>query len=89
MKYIIIVLALIFISCSDNKVEIPKAKHQEKSKLIFEFGLKTSVRVIEVDSCEYVSMDSGTHGGTAIIHKQNCTFCLGRNSAKKIKTKIK
>lgn len=83
MKYIIIVLALIFMGCSENKVEIPKKSHQDKSKTVFEFGFNTKVRVIEVDSCEYVSMDSGLEGGTSIIHKQNCTFCLERNSGNK------
>lgn len=89
-KYLLLLLVFLAgVGCSENKAEIPKAKHQEKSKLVFEFGLKTSVRVIEVDSCEYVTMDSGTQGGTAVIHKQNCTFCLERNSAETIKTEIK
>ena len=38
-----------------------------------------NVEVIEVDGCEYVTIDNGYKGGCSIIHKYSCKFCAKRN----------
>lgn len=38
-----------------------------------------SIKVVEIDSCQYVLAQTGTSdGGLSIVHKQNCKYCLTR-----------
>ena len=80
-----VLLAVVFlIGCKDdntnNTEDIVVEKKEKVGRIIYEYGWHTKVRVFEVDSCEYIGFESGSEGGTSIIHKQNCKFCLARNA---------
>lgn len=78
-----VLLAVVFlIGCKKPSNEKQYIEQQEnQGRTVYEFGFNKKVRVFEVDSCEYVAYDTGTSdGGTSIIHKQNCKFCLARHA---------
>jgi len=47
--------------------------------------------VIEIDSCEYIMIQSRTYYGyivTSIGHKGNCKYCKERNNTEQINTSV-
>ena len=58
---------LILSSC-----EMPKEKNAE----FVEYYNYGNVRVIDIDSCQYVLYN--VYGGYSITHKGNCKYCLTR-----------
>lgn len=82
MKKITIVLISSFLfSCGNSKKQDKGAvieQPENSGRIVYSYGWNTSIRVFEVDSCEYIGFDSGVEGGTSIIHKQNCKFCAKR-----------
>jgi hypothetical protein len=78
-----LLVAVLFVGCVDKNSQEVKQVEQSKNegRTVYEFGFNKKVRVFEIDSCEYVAYDTGTSdGGTSIIHKQNCKFCLSRSA---------
>lgn len=77
-----VLLAVVFlIGCkqaTDEKQYIKPDDNLKSGRLIYDFGWNKSIRVFEVDSCEYIGFSGTSDGGTSIIHKQNCKFCLQR-----------
>ena len=68
----ILMLAAVFSSCE------PTAKDGTKSNTKY-ISWACDVKVITVDSCEYIIAQTGTmDGGLSIVHKQNCKYCAGR-----------
>jgi len=68
----ILMLAAVFSSCE------PTAKDGASSNTKYS-SWSCDVKVITVDSCEYIVAQTGTmNGGLSIVHKQNCKFCAGR-----------
>ena len=69
MKIIIIIIAVLAASCAkvqnDRDFEVTGTSAAE------------SVKIITVDSCEYITWNSGYGGG--ICHHENCKFCKQRN----------
>lgn len=62
-------MALLLMSCEE-------APRTEKDSVI-------EYDVIEIDSCEYIMVQSETHHlkkATSIAHKGNCKYCKERNS---------
>lgn len=62
-------MALLLMSCEE-------APRTEKDSVI-------EYDVIEIDSCEYIMVQSETHRlkkATSIAHKGNCKYCKERNS---------
>lgn len=69
-------MALLLMSCGQ------KARTEKDSTLEYD--------VIEIDSCEYIMVQSRTYYGnivTSISHKGNCKYCKEKNSTE-IKQKI-
>ena len=79
----LMLVAVLFVGCVDKNSQEVKQVEQSKNegRIVYEFGFNKKVRIFEVDSCEYIAYDTGTsNGGTSIIHKQNCKFCLARSA---------
>lgn len=56
----------------------PTSKDGAKSDTKYS-SMSFDVKVITVDSCEYIVAQTGTlDGGLSIVHKQNCKYCLNR-----------
>jgi hypothetical protein len=73
MKALIILLTLVFVSCSGiNSHTVQPTKTLSE---IVPFGELT---IIELDNCEYIAFQLGNHNG-AVTHKGNCKYCLARN----------
>lgn len=71
-------MALLLMSCDNRSI----ARTDKDSTLEYD--------VIEIDSCEYIMVQSRTYYGyiiTSIGHKGNCKYCKERNSTE-IKQKI-
>jgi hypothetical protein len=71
-KIYLILIAFIFFGCGEQKPQEIKLEINTKAS----WGLDVHVRLIEVDSCEYIV--STRHGAISTIHKQNCKFCEQR-----------
>jgi flagellar biogenesis protein FliO len=71
-KIYLILIAFIFFGCGEQKTQEIKLEINTKAS----WGLDVHVRLIEVDSCEYIV--STRHGAISTIHKQNCKFCEQR-----------
>lgn len=62
------------------------AKKNKEDRENFVQPIEKSIRtvelsVMEIDSCEYIVCGTySTDGGVSIVHKQNCKYCLQRNS---------
>lgn len=66
---LIVVASSVFVACNNLKAEHPDYTIKYRSN-------ESKIRVIAVDSCEYILME-GIYKG-AIIHKQNCKYCINR-----------
>lgn len=56
----------------------PTAKDGAKSDIKYS-SMSCEIKVITVDSCEYIVAQTGfSNGGISIVHKQNCKYCLNR-----------
>ena len=68
----ILMLAAVFSSCESTTKDGASSNTKYSS-------WSCDVKVITVDSCEYIVAQTGTmDGGLSIVHKQNCKFCAGR-----------
>lgn len=70
-------MSLLLTSCG-------KAPRTEKDSVI-------EYDVIEIDSCEYIMVQSETYRlkkATSIAHKGNCKYCKERNSTEQINTSV-
>lgn len=74
-----LLVAVLFIGCVDiNPQEVKQiGKSRDEGIVVYEIYLNKKVRILEVDSCQYIAYDSSY--GASIIHKQNCKFCLERS----------
>lgn len=75
---IIAILAVAFVSC---EMESPADKEerlnlQEKQRDKHISGLVEEFRVVVIDSCEYVILNTNDEGYMA--HKGNCSYCSKR-----------
>jgi hypothetical protein len=68
----ITLLATLFTSCENNKIQQRTGTIQE-SNIKVSWGVETAIRVLEIDSCEYLVATK--NNAISIIHKQNCKFC--------------
>lgn len=76
----ILLVVVIFYGCENRSTsQTSTEKLKNSGRIIYNYGWNTTVRVFEVDGCEYIGFDNGSNGGTSIIHKQNCKFCTERN----------
>jgi hypothetical protein len=71
-KIYLILISFIFFGCGELK---PKDKEVEINTKA-SWGIDVFVRLIEVDSCEYIV--STRQDAISTIHKQNCKFCEER-----------
>ncbi len=69
----VLLVAVIFCGCGN---ENPKEKEIEINTKA-SWGIDVYVRLIEVDSCEYIV--STRNDAISTIHKQNCKFCAERS----------
>lgn len=73
----VLLFCIIFVSCDSNegqKNEYPSPKIKYENNAY-------SIKIIDVDSCEYLLANTGTiGGGISIIHKENCKYCKTRNN---------
>lgn len=70
-------MALLLMSCEE-------APRTEKDSVI-------EYDVIEIDSCEYIMVQSETYRlkkATSIAHKGNCKYCKERNNTEHINTSV-
>lgn len=68
----ILLLCAVFYSCE------PVSKDGAKSDTKY-MSYSCDVKVITVDSCEYIVAQTGSiRGGLSIVHKQNCKFCVAQ-----------
>lgn len=70
-------MALLLMSCEE-------APRTEKDSVI-------EYDVIEIDSCEYIMVQSETYRlkkATSIAHKGNCKYCKERNNTEQINTSV-
>jgi len=78
-KLAVLLVCLLSFSCGnrqDVKVDGESETSNVKRELVLD--LYQNVRVIEIDSCEYITITGTTASGVAIIHKNNCKFCAKR-----------
>lgn len=68
----ILLLCAVFSSCE------PQAKDGAKADTKYS-SWSCDIKVVEIDSCEYVVAQTGfKDGGLSIVHKQNCKYCAAR-----------
>ena len=91
MKYIkqiylftLLLLSVTIYSCGKDTCSHEKEKTLLKQEFDTEITVHPSsfeqyIRVYVVDSCEYIGFSGTYQGGTSIIHKHNCKFCIERN----------
>ena len=65
---LLVATSFLLIGCIDNK---------EISSERINIDATNKIKIIEIDSCEYLLFEGFKKGG--ITHKQNCKFCLERN----------
>lgn len=71
------ILAILMLAAGLSSCETKKA--EGVSSDIKYSSWACQVKVLEVDSCQYILAQTGTSdGGLAIVHKQNCKYCLTR-----------
>ena len=69
----VLLVAVIFCGCGEQS---PKEKEVDINTKA-SWGIDVYVRLIEVDSCEYIV--STRNDAISTIHKQNCKFCAERS----------
>ena len=69
----VILVSVIFCGCGEQN---PKDKEVEIN-IKASWGIDEYIRLIEVDSCEYIV--STRSDAISTIHKQNCKFCAERS----------
>jgi len=75
-----LLLCAVLSSCN---TDVEKEKGSADVASVQSWGWSANVKIITVDSCQYVVAETGTsNGGISIIHKQNCTFCHNRAVSK-------
>lgn len=74
----ILVLGVIFTSCKNVK-EVKNQSETSTIKKVIELNNVLDIIIIELDSCEYITITGGYESGVSIIHKNNCKFCVKRN----------
>jgi hypothetical protein len=65
---VFILLLFVFSSCENNEEKIT-------TDIDYSFG---SIKVLEIDSCEYIIYNGVYKSG--IVHKHNCKFCTKRDN---------
>ncbi len=75
-KLIIIILLVLTSSCNKVQKEIDKQQQIQSKAEYHQLGYGTNT--IEHDGCEYVIWNASEKGG--ITHKGNCKYCLERNA---------
>lgn len=63
-------------SCEEKALK-NKEEEEIKDNTIATFNPNGRIRLIQIDSCEYIVSTKGDAIST--IHKQNCKFCTERN----------
>lgn len=69
MKLKLCFISILFVSVLICSCESPKIENDEQ---VLEYD------VIEIDSCEYIMVQSETYALTSIAHKGNCKYCQER-----------
>ena len=73
-KEIILTTAIVFVGLftSCEKIQVKQSNNH-----VYEYiSSSCEVKVITIDSCQYIIAQTGTqNGGLSIIHKQNCNHC--------------
>jgi len=74
----VLLVAIIFCGCK-TKTESETIKKNDfySNSVKAEWGMDVYVRVIDIDSCEYIV--STRNDAISTIHKQNCKFCAERS----------
>ena len=69
-----LLLAAVFLSCNE------KINTKQAADVQIKYTSRScDIKVVDVDSCEYIVAQTGTlDGGLSIVHKQNCKYCAGR-----------
>lgn len=78
MKYLILItltISLLFITLSCTK---PNVKVKDTEYRIP--GVVNTIKIIEIDSCEYLYGDWGN--ATVLTHKGNCKYCIARSKSR-------
>ena len=70
----LLLIAFIFFGCGEQNPKGTKLEINTKAS----WGLDVYVKLIEVDSCEYIV--STRNDAISTIHKQNCKFCEERKT---------
>jgi len=69
----VLLVAVIFCGCGNENSKEKEVEINTKAS----WGIDVYVRLIEVDSCEYIV--STRNDAISTIHKQNCKFCAERS----------
>ncbi len=73
---IIFSLLIVFViySCESNKNNDHEIKYKIKLG-----GTDTDVKIVVIDSCEYLYLRESGYG-LCVLHKGNCKYCIIRNN---------
>src|SRR5574341_775282 len=76
MKTLLFTLVCIgcLVGCNDPNVDYRKTP-EYKQTTVFGFGL----RIVEIDSCQYVLYVDDGRSSVAMVHHANCKYCRERN----------
>ena len=80
MKPLLLILTIFtitLISCTQQAIDTIE---EPKVNIKASWGFDAHIRLIEIDSCEYIV--STKTEAISTIHKQNCKYCSQRNSLK-------
>lgn len=64
------------VGCNNEPIEYDRNDIGSKRSTVYGFGL----RIVEIDSCQYVLYVDDTRGAVGMAHHNNCKYCRERNS---------
>ena len=80
LSYTLYILLVAFLFCGcGNKTSTKEPIENNNGRVVYDFGFHQQIKVYEVDDCEYIGFSGTSDGGTSIIHKHNCKFCIERS----------
>ena len=83
IKFLFLITLFFSVGCVHDieyhETKLKELKEAEKNKSNrIEFNLPHNVKIIEIDSCEYILRD-GSSDNQSLAHKGNCKYCAERN----------